>query len=72
MFQNKGVTISELRSENEQNETSRWRMFFKIHVLKNLARFTAKHLLWSLFLITLQALRHVTLLKIDSITGIFL
>ena len=32
-------------------------MFFKIHVLKNFAVFTEKHLCWSLFLIKLQAFR---------------
>ena len=34
---------------------SRWQMFFKTVVLKNLANFTGKHLCWNLFLIKLQA-----------------
>ena len=41
-------------------------------VLKNFARFTEKHLCWSLFLIKLQAFRGATLLKTDSNTGVFL
>ena len=40
-------------------------------VLKNFAKFTGKHLCWSLFLINLQA-KPATLLKIDSNTGVFL
>ena len=33
-------------------KSSRWQMFFKIRVLKNVAIFTGKHLCWSLFLMT--------------------
>ena len=40
-------------------------MFFKIGVLKTFKNFTRKHLLWSLFLIELQACRPLTLLKTD-------
>ena len=42
------------------------------HVLKDFAIFTEKHLCWSHFLITLQALRSAALLERDSITSIFL
>ena len=41
-------------------------MFYKIDVLKDFAKFTGKHLYWSLFLIK------ETLLKKDSDTGVFL
>ena len=47
-------------------------MFNKKAVLKNFAIFTGKQLWWSLFLIKLQAFRPVSLLKWDSITGVFL
>ena len=42
------------------------------HVLKDFAIFTGKQLCWSLFLITLPALKSAALLERDSITGIFL
>ena len=54
------------------HRSSRSQMFFKIVVLKNFAKFTRKHLCWSLFSIKLQALRPATLLKRDSDTGAFL
>ena len=44
----------------------------KIDNLNYFAIFTEKHLFWSLFLITLQALRSTTLLERDSITCVFL
>ena len=44
----------------------------KIGALKNFAIFIEKQLCWSLFLITSQAFRPVTLLKRDSNTGVFL
>ena len=47
-------------------------MFLKIGVLKNVVIFTWKKLCCSLFLIKLLAWRPVTLLKIDSNTGVFL
>ena len=47
-------------------------MFNKICVLKNFAKFTGKHLCWSLLLIQLQTFRPATLLKRDSNTGVFL
>ena len=47
-------------------------MFFIISVLKNFPIFTGIHLCWSLFLIKLQVLKPVTLLKRDSNTGLFL
>ena len=47
-------------------------VFFKKGFLKNFANFTGKHLCWNLFLIKLQALRPVTLLKRDPNTDVFL
>ena len=44
----------------------------KRSVLKNFAKFTAKHLCGSLFLIKLQTLRPRTLLKTESSAGVFL
>ena len=38
-------------------------MFFKIGVLKNVARFTGKHQCWSLFFIKLHALRACNVMK---------
>ena len=52
--------------------SSRSQIFFKIDVLENFPSFTEKHLCWSLFLKTLQALRPATLLKSDSNTDVFL
>ena len=46
-------------------------MFFKISFLKNLAKFTGKHLRWSLYLMKLQTFRFVTLLKRYSNTDVF-
>ena len=40
----------------------------KVGVLKNFTKFTEKHLCWSLFLIKLQALSPLTVLKRDSNT----
>ena len=45
-------------------------VFCKKGVLKTFANFTENHLCWSLFLIKLQDLRTVTLLKRDSNTGV--
>ena len=63
-FQQKRVQNSE-SNVNSFNRSSHWRcsinrssrseMFFKIVVVKNLAKFTEKHLCWSLFLMTFQA-----------------
>ena len=44
----------------------------KVDTVIDFAIFTEKHLCWSLFLITLQALRSTTLLERDSITCVFL
>ena len=41
-------------------------------LLKSFANFTEKHLCWSFFLIKLQTLRLVTILKRDSNTDVFL
>ena len=49
-----------LSSEN------RWRCSVKKAVFKNFARFTGNHRCWSFLLITLQAVRLVTLLTKDS------
>ena len=58
-YQNKRVTVIELRNENEQSKSSCWEMFFKTGVLKNLVIFTGRHLCWGPF-------RPATLLKRDS------
>ena len=47
-------------------------VFYKKAVLKNFTIFTGKYLCWSFFLIKLQALKHATLLKRDSNTGVFM
>ena len=47
-------------------------IFIKISVLKNFAIFTRKQLCWSLFLRKWQVLKHASLLKGDSNTGVFL
>ena len=52
--------------------SSHRRCSLKKGLLKNFTIFIGKHLCWSLFLIKLQALRPVTLLKEDSNTGVFL
>ena len=44
----KSIQIKNLKSSSSQ-------MFFNIGVMKNVAKFTGKHLCWSLFLIKLQA-----------------
>ena len=62
-------------SQNRQSgnfKSSRWRMFFKIGVLKNVDIFPGKHLCQSYFLIKLQAWRSAISLKRDSNTGVFL
>ena len=46
-------------------------MFFKIDVLENFAKFTEKHLYWSLFLIKLQASGPVTSSKKETPTECF-
>ena len=65
-------SISHFSSLETMYRSSRLQLFFKIRVLKNFAIFTVKHLRWSLFLIKQLAFRAVTLLKGDSITGLFL
>ena len=55
-----------------KNRSSRSQIFYKKRVLTNFAKFTGKHLCWSLFLITLPALRPATLLKRNSNTVVFL
>ena len=47
-------------------------MFYKIGVLKNVAKFTGKRLCWSHFLIKLQTFRPAAFLKSDPSTSIFL
>ena len=51
------------------NRSRLWQMFFKIDVLKNFVIFTAKHLIWSLFLLKLLANRPTPLLRKDSNAG---
>ena len=46
--------------------SSRTQMFFETSVIRNFAIFIGKHLCWSLFLIKLQALRHLTLFQPSS------
>ena len=46
-----------------EDRSSRSQMFFKMGILENFANFTGKHLWQSFFLINLQALRPVNLLK---------
>ena len=65
------------RSANNGCKTVHFRssclqVFNKIGVLKNFARFTGKHLCWSIFLIKLQRFRSATSLKRDFNTGVFL
>ena len=60
------------KSKKKKARSSRMQVSFRIGVLKNFAHFTGKHLCRSPFLIKLQALRLVTLLKRDSKTGVFL
>ena len=47
-------------------------MFFTILVLKNFAKFTGKHICWSLALMKVQAARHANVFKRDSSIGAFL
>ena len=54
-----------------QTRSSRSHTFDWIGVFKNFAKFTAKHLWWSLFFINLKALP-TTLFKRNSSTGVFL
>ena len=56
----------------ENHKSSQWRWSVKEGSYKNFAKFTGKHLYWSLFLIKLQTFRSTTLLKRDSNTGVFL
>ena len=49
--------------------SSHQRRFIKKRVRKNFAKYTGKHLPWSVFLIKLQAFRLATLLKRDSYAG---
>ena len=53
-------------------KNSSWQMFYKIGVLKYFAKFTGKHLYWSLFFNKVAGIRPATLLKRDSNTGVFL
>ena len=59
-------------SESAFIRSSHLQIFYKTRVLKNFSKFTRKHLCWSLFLIKLRVGRHVTSLKRDSSTGVFL
>ena len=61
-----------LDETGEVHKSSRWQMFFKIDLLKNLAILTRNHMYWNLVLFRMQALGAATLLKIDSNTDVFL
>ena len=50
----KAMSKNFVRTASEDVQ-GRSQMFFKIGVLKKFAKFTGKHLYWSLFLIKLQA-----------------
>ena len=54
------------------NTSTHWRCSVRKWNFRNFVIFTRKHLRWSLFLIKLQAFKHVTLLKGNSNTGVFL
>ena len=58
--------------EPEYSRSSRLQMFYKVSILKNLAKFTGKHLCWRHFLIKMWAQRPATSLENDSDTGLFL
>ena len=62
----------EKKYKKKKTRNSRTQMLFRIRVLKNFVHFTGKDLCRSLFLIELQALRLVTLLKRGSNTGVLL
>ena len=53
-------------------KSSHQRCSVKVDLLKIFSNFTGKDLCWSLFLIKLQAFRPLTLLQLDSNTGVFL
>ena len=58
--------------EPKYSRSSRLQMFYKVSILKNLAKFTRKHLCWRHFLIKMWAQRPATSLENDSDTGLFL
>ena len=66
------VKLEILRNFATIVRSSHWRYSRKKAILKHFVIFTGKHLCWGLFLIKLQAIRSVTLLKRDSNTDIFL
>ena len=66
------VFLVHARTNCHHDRSSHRKCSLKNAVLKNFVIFTEKHLRWSLFLITLQAFRPATLLKWDTITGVFL
>ena len=53
------------------DRSSHSQMLFKIGALKGFAKFTEKHLSWSLFLIKLQAFRPPAFLKRDPTQVLF-
>ena len=71
-----GVSSYQFNSQSicrpDKRRSSHWRCSVKKDVLKKLTNFTEKHLCWSLFLIKLQQIRPVTLLKLDFKTNFFL
>ena len=60
------------RSPENCTRTSHPEVFFKKGVLTNFAKFTGKHLGQNLFFNRVAGLRPETLLKRESVTGVFL
>ena len=62
---------AELTTELTVSRSSSLQMFFKLGVLKNLAKFTGKPQCCTIFLIMFQAFKHAILLKGDSSQAFF-
>ena len=60
------------RSPENYTRTSHLEVFFKKGVLTNFAKFTGKHLGQNLFFNRVAGLKSETLLKRESVTGVFL
>ena len=63
--------LETLRNSSTIFRSSHWRCSIKKDFLKHFVIFTGKHPCWGLFLIMLQTVSPVTLLKRDSNTDIF-
>ena len=55
-----------------KTKSSHWKCSLKKNALKKFAKFTGKHLCWSLFFRKVTGQKPATLLKKDSNTGVFL